>query len=143
MTPFFASIADRSSKLLKRNNSCRKVKSESPVNCRAFLLVNGRLSGVSGKFTEESEKGLLPFDGGHVEAVADGAHRAAEVTAEFADALFAVPFGDVSLFGIGLDADVDVLTAEVFLYGFCYMVTIFGRKEVEQFVVVWHFSGSL
>jgi hypothetical protein len=123
----------------KQNNSCRKVKAESPVNFRAFLLVNGRLPGVSGKFTEDSEQRLLPFDGGHVEAVADGSHGAAEVTAEFADTLFAVPFGDVCLLGIGLDADVDVLPAKVFLHGFCYMVTIFGRKEVEQFVVVRHF----
>ena len=86
------------------------------MNCRAFLLVNGRLPGVSGKFTEDSEKALLPFDGGHVEAMADGSHAAPEVTAKFSDGFFAVPLSNVGLLGIGLDANVDVLPAEVFLY---------------------------
>lgn len=84
---------------------------------------------------------MLPFDGWHVDAVADGAHRAPEVTAEFPDALFSVPFGNVGLFGVGLDADVDVLPSKVFLYGLCYVVTMFGREKIKQFVVVWHFPG--
>jgi len=96
------------------------------VNCRAFLLINSRLSGFSGKFTEDSEQCLLPFDGGHVEAVADGSHAAAEVAAEFADGFFAVPLGYVGLFFVGFDANVDVLAAKVCLYGFCYWVAKLG-----------------
>jgi hypothetical protein len=93
---------------------------------RAFLLVNGRLSAVSGKFTWKLKEFLLSFADGHVEAVADSPHAAAEVTAEFADCFFSVPLGDVCLLFVGFDADVYVLSAEVCLYGFCYLVAKLG-----------------
>ena len=69
---------------------------------------------------------LLTFADGHVEAVADGAHAAAEVTAEFSDCFFAVPFCYICLLFVGFDADVDVLTSKIFLYGFCYRVSELG-----------------
>lgn len=82
---------------------------------------------------------MLSFADGLVEAVADGSHAAAEVAAELADSFFAVPLGYVGLFFVGFDADVDVLAAEVFLDGFCYVVAEFGCKVIEQFVVVGHY----
>ncbi len=75
--------------------------------------------------------------------MADGPHTAAEVSAELADGFFAVPLGDVGLFFVGFDADVDVLAAKVFLDGFGYVVAVFLGKVVEQFVVVGHGSGFL
>jgi len=58
--------------------------------------------------------------------VADGAHTASEFTAEFTDGFFSVPFGYICLFIVRLDADIDILTAEVLLDGFCYCVAELG-----------------
>ena len=73
-----------------------------------------------------SEELLLSFADGHVEAVANGAHAASKVSAEFTDCFFAVPLSNVCLLFVGFDADVDVLTAEVCLYGFRYLVAKLG-----------------
>jgi len=58
--------------------------------------------------------------------VADGAHAAAKFPAEFTNAFLAIPFGDVCLFGIRFDADVDILPSKVLLDGFCNLVAELG-----------------
>lgn len=56
----------------------------------------------------------------------DGAHAASQFTAEFTDAFFTIPFGDICLFIVRLDADIDILSAKVLLDGFCYQVAVFS-----------------
>ena len=58
--------------------------------------------------------------------MADSAHTASQFTAEFTDAFFAVPFGDVCLLIVRFDPDVDVLPSKVLLDGFGYVVAVLG-----------------